>query len=215
MSLPITGDALTRGELKFAIVTSFNADTGREEGERHGDGSGDMTGTVRLEDGKVLLFRYVDGRFPIREDDIICWNEDGYSPANGSRGMSWPFEGNVLLVEVADDRVRRWTWPSNVISGSYGICDERYLVAPVVHGSAVHYRGLHYVVNIDGIDPDSAKDLVNRRNDDFPSHVVYAGHHADDFLNAAKAPYAYAVFAWEPHGWRCHLSGFAANVTRP
>src|SRR5688572_840259 len=89
-----TTDALTRRELQFAIVETFNADTEpttdslNVNGKPYcGDGSRDMTGAVRLMDGTLLPFAYVDGRFPIREGDHIRWDEEGYSPARGGRGM--------------------------------------------------------------------------------------------------------------------------------
>ncbi|HEU5187909.1 MAG TPA: hypothetical protein VFT87_05415 [Candidatus Saccharimonadales bacterium] len=181
-------DALTRGELKFAIVQTFNPDTEPTDdsinanGKPCGDGSRDMTGTVRLMDGTLLPFAYVDGRFPIREgDDLIRWDEKGYSPAWGGSSMSWPTETKVLLVEVQDGRVRRWTWPRAVLSDAYHISDHRYLEVPYDDCSAIRFLGLHCVIDL-MLQPDLVEELVGKEHYDFPPAAVYVGHHADYYV---------------------------------
>lgn len=199
-----TPDALTRGELMFAIVETFNADTEPAEGSLnvsgkpyYGDGSRDMTGTVRLMDGTILPFAYVDGRFPIREGDLIRWHEEGYSPARGGRGMSWPFESEVLLVEVENGRVRRWAWPGFILSDTrYYIGDHRYLKASD-YGTKVRFSGLHCIIDLARLKPDWIEELVGKEHYDFPPAAVYVGHRADDYLAKATRPYKFAIFRWD------------------
>jgi hypothetical protein len=199
-----TADALTRGELRFAIVATFNADTEpiassiNVKGKLHyGDGSRDMTGTVRLMDGTILPFAYIDGRFAIREGDLIRWDEEGYSPAWGGYGMSWPFEDNVLLVEVQDGRVRRWTWPGVVMSDTrYHIGDHRYLELPD-YDHEVRFAGLHCIIDLTSLSAEMVEEVVGKTHSDFPPAAVYVGHQADDYLAQAKRPSKVAVFVWD------------------
>jgi hypothetical protein len=202
--LTSTSDALTDGKLRFAIVRTFNADDDPNERDVnvagkpfYGDGSRDMTGTVRLMDGTVLQFAYADGRFPIRDGDMIRFNEEGGHPGNGDRMMSRPIEGNVVMVEVASNRVRRWTLPHLVLGGYYGINDHRYL-APRDYSDEVKYAGLHCVVDLTVLGPEHVTDMMSKSNlTGFPHGVAYIGHHADVFLaNAPKPTHFYAIFAW-------------------
>lgn len=199
-----TTDALSRGELQFAIVERFNADTDPTDGSinvngkpYYGDGSRDMTGAVRLMDGTILPFAYVDGRFPCRGvDGMVRWDEEGYSPASGGRGMSWPIESSVIMVEVEGSSVRRWTWPSVVLGAAYHCSDYRYLEASSYNGE-VRFSGLHCLVDIAKLSGEWAEELVSKPDSDFPAAAVYVGHYADDYLAQTAAPYALAVFVWD------------------
>ncbi|HSX01741.1 MAG TPA: hypothetical protein VLI05_00325 [Candidatus Saccharimonadia bacterium] len=214
-------DAVTRGELQFAIVETFNADTEPAEGSigyaadkpYYGDGSRDMTGTVRLMDGTILPFAYVDGRYAIRENDgTIHWDEEGYSPANGGRGMSWPFESFPVMVEVVDGSVRRWTWPGVILCDNRYICDPRYLESPN-YDCEVRFAGLHCLVDISKLTTGWAEELVKEPRYDFPGAAVYIGHHADDFLARSITPYAYAVFGWDKEDGKSRLVSILAKLT--
>jgi|GEM_PF-4236577 len=199
-----THDGLTRGELQFAIVETFNADTLPDEDSvnvrglpYYGDGSRDMTGTVRLMDGTVLPFRYIDGRFPTRDDDgTMHFDEDRYVPTKDRRGMSWPIEGYAIMVEVEGDRVRRWVWPQLMLNNVYGVADYRYLQPPA-YSRKVHYPGLHCVVDLSKLDRDYANALVTEADSDFPPSVVYIGHHTDDYLDQVTGSRHLAIFTWD------------------
>jgi len=191
MSTP--DDAVTRGELQFAIVHSFNP----MDKPHCGDGSGDMTGTVRLMDGTTLPFAYVDGRFPVYDD--INWDEDGYSPAQGGFGMSWPSENVVLMVEVAEGRVRRWTWPGLILGNARRVNDHRYLEPPRYSASA-KLRGLHCLADRQLIPAEDAEELAKEWQQPiyhFPRYAVYVGHFADGYLPYRQCPERYAVFTWD------------------
>lgn len=197
-------DAVTRGELQFAIVESFNSRSTPSKGRINpkglayfGDGSGDMTGTVRLMDGTSLPFAYTDGRFPVHND--ILWDEHGYSPAWGGSGMSWPYESAVLMVEVHENRVRRWTWPSVIMGSAYSVNDHRYLEPPR-YGADAKLRGLHCLVDKQLLPQEDAAELAKEWSQPicgFPPYAVYVGHYADGYLPFAQTPERYAVFKWD------------------
>lgn len=215
MTTPLSvEDGLSRGELQFAIVQTFNpvmTDSDPEEEGPGDNGSGDMTGTLRLMDGTVLPFAYADGRWTTREPDdfgakgAAHFDETGKHPGTGRTGFSWPHYGAVLMVEVQDGRVRRWTWPFMVLTSVYGVKDISYLQIPI-YDNDVTYEGLHCLVDLTQLDLGQAEELILEHEHDFPHPAVYVGHHADDFLRKAQAPYAYAVFHWEPTGRYSHAT---------
>lgn len=211
-----TTDALTRGELRFALVEAFNADAKPTKDSinvngkpYYGNGSRDMTGTVRLMDGTLLPFAYVDGRFPIREGDLIRWKEEDGRPGSGGPDMSWPFESEVLLVEVQDRRVRRWTWPGVVLSDTpYHIGDHRYLEISYDDRSAIRFLGLHCVIDLAVLKPDWVEELVGKQHPDFPPAAVYVGHYADYYVEQATQPHQFAIFAWDQAAGMSHFVCF-------
>lgn len=209
-----TPDAVTNGSLVFAIVASFNPqpEPGFELPD-YGDGSGDMRGVVRLMDGTTAPFDYGDGRYvAMGLDGVSPRFDDSYVPGAKDHMFNWPTVGSPLLVELAQGRVRRWTWTGLVLGGtpSRRINDSRYLVPPAYDGE-VCFPGLHCVINPHGLSREMVEELVSRPALDFEGPAVYIGHQTGAFLASQPAPYEFIITTWDPS---LGESRFVSWVTR-
>lgn len=167
-----SGDAVANGTLFFGIVRGYNRriqNLGGWSGP-HGPRSVPGTGEGFAQVGNIFLpFKYEDG---------AKLSTQGWGlPCN----LAEPQNRRVLMVDIQNNRVVRWTWPAAVLNAVRGIGDPRYLEPPA-YCNEVKFAGLHVVIDPAGLGYEELGELTRAPLPECPPHVVYVGYYADDFM---------------------------------
>lgn len=186
---------------EIALVQTFNADL--EPGidrPSFGDGSGDMTGEIRLVDSDTILpLKYdqwveIDAERPRDSDSpYVGYHLRGY--ADIGRSLDPPLDGQVILVHREDDQVKFWTMPGFILS----LTDGEGLIARSEWPTPWRkYVGLHSVIDIAqclGTDWATPTPHLGKMR-----ATVYAGYQLDNFLDreGSRLPSRLAIFKWWP-----------------